>query len=295
MKKNFILLGLFLFIFNACSVIDDIKLEESNDDDTTNENTSTHDSTWKSKFPSLWSLAYAGDDSTKPEDVTYEEFVNAVAAVLKNDQSFTNLFAAPLVVKDFYGNTIGQLEDFGWDVKIFFPNENKLAQYIYDPTDIFKLKLISINQSTSMLWDSTVDGYIYGPDDSDCNGDRYFPHPSFFYNKAFKFDNNDQIYTIDKDNMSFFTYSERYYLTSIFYMDMNGDKAISLDEFKGSDDDFYQRDLDESGFLEGDETVGKACVKVTLPKVIGNYYYKAIPLNDTSIPTEFDGPYTISK
>jgi hypothetical protein len=40
--------------------------------------------TWKNKFPSLWSVAYASDD-VRPEDVTYEQFISAVANSIKND------------------------------------------------------------------------------------------------------------------------------------------------------------------------------------------------------------------
>lgn len=44
--------------------------------------------TWKSKFPSLWSVAYAAD--INPEDVTYDQFINTLAEKLKADTAFTN-------------------------------------------------------------------------------------------------------------------------------------------------------------------------------------------------------------
>ncbi|MGC9324763.1 MAG: hypothetical protein ACP5G0_08475, partial [Desulfomonilia bacterium] len=47
------------------------------------------DMTWKEKFPTLWSTAYAQDvTEPNPEDVTYEEFLAAVISALQSDQAF---------------------------------------------------------------------------------------------------------------------------------------------------------------------------------------------------------------
>jgi hypothetical protein len=50
---------------------------------------SDHHQTWKDKFPTLWSTAYAAEgDEPNPEDITYDEFLQAVVAVLQTDQAF---------------------------------------------------------------------------------------------------------------------------------------------------------------------------------------------------------------
>ena len=69
---------LFLILFHGCGG--------------SNSNGNTQESvTWKNKFPSLWSAAYANEMEVKPEHVTYLEFVQAVKNALKNDQDFIDV------------------------------------------------------------------------------------------------------------------------------------------------------------------------------------------------------------
>jgi hypothetical protein len=50
---------------------------------------SDHSQTWKDKFPTLWSTAYAAEgDEPNPEDITYDEFLQAVVSALKADETF---------------------------------------------------------------------------------------------------------------------------------------------------------------------------------------------------------------
>ncbi|MGC9323289.1 MAG: hypothetical protein ACP5G0_00940 [Desulfomonilia bacterium] len=52
-------------------------------------NSSDHVQTWKDAFPALWSTAYAQDaEEPNPEDITYEEFLQAVIGALQSDQAF---------------------------------------------------------------------------------------------------------------------------------------------------------------------------------------------------------------
>ena len=60
---------------------------QSSDNTGTNEQ-QTAAVTWESKFPSLWSVAYAAD--INPEDVTYDQFINTLAEKLKADTAFTS-------------------------------------------------------------------------------------------------------------------------------------------------------------------------------------------------------------
>ena len=53
-----------------------------------NDSQQAESTTWETKFPALWSVAYAGD--INPEDVTYEQFINDVANKLKVDVGFKN-------------------------------------------------------------------------------------------------------------------------------------------------------------------------------------------------------------
>lgn len=81
--KNFICSILLILIVTSCTNSDKSETSIKNNPSYQDE---TKSLTWKDKFPSLWSVAYAATP-IKPEDVTYEQFVQAVADKIKMDVS----------------------------------------------------------------------------------------------------------------------------------------------------------------------------------------------------------------
>ena len=80
---KYIIFSLFL-VFVSCKL-----------DTTEKENNSNNETTWKAKFPALWSVAYAQEPNLNPENVTYEQFLNSLSAKLKEDNSFIEQVSRP--------------------------------------------------------------------------------------------------------------------------------------------------------------------------------------------------------
>lgn len=83
MNKKLIYIAIVLLTLTACNGQNSSDTDSNNTNNNTQQNESV---TWKFKFPSLWGVAYASD--INPEDVTYEQFVNAVVEKLKTDVDF---------------------------------------------------------------------------------------------------------------------------------------------------------------------------------------------------------------
>ncbi len=98
MKIYFFITLLIFFISCKQEIKSDIPLQNDNPD-----NNSTV--TWKDKFPSLWASAYAQNSTVRPEDVTYDQFLDAVANKLKQDGSFIQSTTGPQGASGLQGAT----------------------------------------------------------------------------------------------------------------------------------------------------------------------------------------------
>jgi hypothetical protein len=109
--------------------------------------------TWKSKFPSLWEVAYADTVEPKPEDVTYTQFLQAVTAKLKSDQAFVDSVKGD---KGDPGKSVAVFNSQG--IQLGYWIQNKAGQSQFDKNQ----RQLLFSNGGSAIFDFNTGSYLMG-------------------------------------------------------------------------------------------------------------------------------------